>query len=74
MAELFGIQIKDMPQGWIALDAVILVKGLSESGQVRYLEMTTQTLNPVESLGMATTFADTCRTIIMRGMSGYTNP
>jgi hypothetical protein len=73
MPELFGMSINEMPKGWVAIDAVLLIKGINESGQVRYVEMSTPQLSPIESLGMAVTFTDTMRTLIMRGIN-HTNP
>lgn len=67
MAEIYGLRVRDLPEGWIALDAIVLVKGLNADGQVRYAEVATGALGPVECIGMATTFIDTCRDILQKG-------
>lgn len=55
----------NLGEGWIPLDWVILVKCITPDGSVRYREMLSKTLHPVEALGMATTFEDTMRTRLM---------
>lgn len=57
----------DLGKGWAPLEYVLLVKCLNPEGIVRYREMTSQNLHPVEALGMATTFADTMRSRLMAG-------
>lgn len=71
LASVYGLSVKDLPDGWVALDAVVLVKGIDGSGQVRYAEISTGTLSPMEGLGMATTFGDTCRSLLLRGTIGF---
>jgi hypothetical protein len=53
--------------GWVPLEWVALVKCLDPEGKVRYREMTSKNLQPVEALGMVATFEDTLRTRIMMG-------
>ena len=55
-----------MEAGWVALDAVILVKCLDENGNVKFREMKTPNLHPVEALGMLVTAQDTYRQYLMR--------
>ena len=50
-----------MPLEW-----VVMVKCLDPQGQVRYREMTSTTLHPVEALGMLATMEDTMRSRLMR--------
>lgn len=71
MAEVYGIPVRDLPAGWVALDVVVLVKGLNADGQVRYAEVATASLSPVECIGMATTFIDTCREYLVRGQRSH---
>ena len=51
----------------MALETIILVKCLDPEGQVKYREMTSATLHPVEALGMLETMSDTIRTRLMSG-------
>jgi hypothetical protein len=51
--------------GWVPLEWIVLVKCLNPDGEIRYREMTSKNLQPVEALGMTTTFEDTLRTKIM---------
>lgn len=71
LSEVFGLPIRELPEGWVALDAVVLVKGINSDGQVRYAELSTATLSPVESMGMATTYIDSCRLLLMRHANGF---
>lgn len=60
----------EMDPGWVALDAVILVKCLDATGNVRFKEMKTPNLHPVEALGMLVTAQDTYRQYLMRNATG----
>lgn len=55
----------DLGEGWIPIDYIVLVKCLAPNGQLRYREMTSPTMHPIEALGMLTTMEDTLRTRIM---------
>jgi hypothetical protein len=61
----------ELGKGWIALETVILVKCLDPEGNIRYREMTSTTLHPVEALGMCETFCDTLRARLMHNARPY---
>lgn len=67
---LYGLEFPDPPKGWVALEAILLIKGLSPTGVVTYVETKTAGLTPMEALGMSTSFADTCRDLISRRQIG----
>lgn len=56
----------DLGAGWTPLEFLVMVKCLDPKGRVRYREMTSQTLHPVEALGMISTMGDTLRHKLMR--------
>ena len=56
----------DLGEGWTPLEFVVLAKCLDPQGHVRYREMTSHTLHPVEALGMLETMTDTVRAKLMR--------
>lgn len=57
----------NLGKGWMPLEYVVLAKCLDPEGNIRYREMTSQTLHPVEALGMVETMADTIRARLMNG-------
>lgn len=67
---LGGIQIPDPEEGWLYLEAAVLIKCMDSTGNIRYREIRSNGLTEVEALGMATTFADTLKMQIMRRASG----
>lgn len=54
MSDLSGLTFKDLPEGSVPLEAVLLVKLLDKNGKVRYAETTTRGLTSTEALGMVT--------------------
>jgi len=48
----------EMPEGWIPVDAVAVIKALDEEGQQMYLIRSTSTLSDMEMVGMLTTAKD----------------
>jgi hypothetical protein len=63
---LGSLSVPDPDEGWIYLDAVLLIKCLDDNGNIRYREMKSPNLTSIEALGMATTYIDTLRANIMR--------
>lgn len=63
---LNGIAIPDPEEGWLYLDAIILIKCMDDEGEVRYREIKSSGLTPVEALGMTETYSDTLRAHLMR--------
>ncbi len=59
----FDVQL---PDGAVAVDAVILIKFLDNEGVIRYGEILTSTLHPTEALGMLMTAEDSMRAFLMR--------
>jgi hypothetical protein len=66
-----GVTSFDLGKGWMALETVILVKCLDPEGNIKYREMTSQSLHPVEALGMLETMIDTVRARLMSGARPY---
>lgn len=56
-----GVDLPVPEEGEVALGAVVLMKVLTVEGHVQYREFNSKELHPVEALGMADTFADSCR-------------
>ena len=56
----------DLGSGWIPLDYLVMVKCIDPKGRVRYRELASSGLHPVEALGMLTTMTDTMRQRLMR--------
>ena len=59
--EILGIEFTDLPEGCVAIGAVMLVKVIDSGGHVGLVERSSKELSLWEALGMATTFADTMR-------------
>lgn len=55
-----------LPEGSVAIEAVILVKFLDNEGVIRYGEILTNGLHPTEALGMLCTAEDSVRAFLMR--------
>lgn len=65
-----GIHIPKPEEGWLYLDAVVLIKCMDADGKTRYREIKSQGLTAVEALGMVETYSDTLRHAIMKGAYG----
>jgi len=65
VAELFGVEIGDLPEGSLAIAFVVMVKALDPDGDLVLYERKSDGLTTWEALGMATTFADTARSRLM---------
>jgi len=50
-----------LPEGWMAIEAVAVIKCLDVEGDARLLVATTPTLNPWEAVGMLVGAADSER-------------
>lgn len=59
--------LPELGEGWVPLEALTIVKCLNPTGEIRYREMLSRNLHPVEALGMLTTMADTMRARLMAG-------
>ena len=65
---VYGVEMPDMSDTkFLPLDMIIVVKGLCEDGSITYREMASSGLAPMERLGMAVSYADTVRSVLMRG-------
>lgn len=60
------LRFLNLGSGWVPLDYLIMVKCLDPNGNVRYRELSSTSLHPVEALGMLTTMGDTMRQRLMR--------
>lgn len=53
MAEIFGMELKDdLDERDTPIDAVVVVKYISDGGDISWLATTTETLTDLEALGM----------------------
>lgn len=68
VAEIFGVSIPTLPDGAVALEAIVLVKGVSPEGASMWWEVRSAGLSRQEALGMAITFADTLRASLVGGV------
>lgn len=66
---VYGVEMPSMDdmEDFIPLDMIIVVKGMASDGSLRYREMSSRGLAPMERLGMALSYADTVRTLLMKG-------
>lgn len=65
MTQYNGVNLPDPPPGEIALGAVVLIKIMKGNGEIAYRECTSDSLHPIEMLGMTETFKDTLKAQIM---------
>ena len=65
--EYAGLQLPDPAPEDVVLGAVVMIKLIDKDGGIKYREHKSPDLHPIEALGMATTFTDTLRAMIMRG-------
>lgn len=63
----FGIDLPDVAEGEVPLDAVVLLKVMAADGRICYREWKSTNLHPIEALGMTETFRDTLKMAIMSG-------
>jgi hypothetical protein len=65
---VYGVEMPDMnDKNFMPLDMILVIKGLNEDGTITYREMASNGLAPMERLGMAVSYADTIRSVLMRG-------
>jgi hypothetical protein len=50
--EVLGLPIDELPEGWTALEAIVLTKCLDDTGEVCWTSRTTPGLNDMEVLGL----------------------
>lgn len=62
-----GIELPGMADDEIAISAVVLLKVIRPDGRLSYREFKSPDLHLMEALGMATTYTDTCRQLLMKG-------
>lgn len=69
MAELYGLYLPEIdPAKYTPLEAMILIKGFDHNQTIRYREIATGGLGPMECYGMAMSAADTWRQVLMNGL------
>lgn len=69
MAELYGMPLPDIdPSEYTPLEALLLIKGFDSRQNIRYREIATGGLGPMECYGMAMSAADTWRHVLMNGL------
>ena len=65
-----GINIPKPDEGWLYLDAVVLIKCMDDTGKIRFKEMKSDGLSHMEALGMAISYSDSTRKMLERRGSG----
>ena len=69
MAELYGLYLPDIsPVEYQPLEAMVLLKGFDPEQRIRFREIATGGLGPMECYGMAMSAADTWRHVLMNGL------
>jgi hypothetical protein len=69
MAELYGLYFPEIqPEQYQPLEAMVLLKGFDSNQRIRYREIATGGLGPMECYGMAMSAADTWRMVLMNGL------
>jgi hypothetical protein len=69
MAELYGLYFPEInPAQYQPLEAMVLIKGFDSHQRIRYREIATGGLGPMECYGMAMSAADTWRQVLMNGL------
>lgn len=56
-----------LPDGFVPVDVLVVVKGLDPDGDTAVFECSTDTLSTWEALGMATACADSLRRALLGG-------
>jgi len=69
---IYGVEMPEMAdhEEFLPLDMIVVIKGLNENGDIKYREMSSTGLSPMERLGMAVSYADSMRSMLMRGARG----
>lgn len=62
----YNLPLPPLPDGYQPISGVVLVKCLTDEGKMKYVELRTDDLHPVEALGMVETARDSLKTTIMR--------
>lgn len=60
-------QPEPLPEQDVVLGTVVLTKVMLPNGEIKYREMTSETLHPIEILGMVTSFTQTLNRVIAGG-------
>lgn len=66
----YGVQLPELKEGELCMDALVMLKILDAEGATKYREFKSATLHPIEALGMSTTLGDTLR----NGLMGSVRP
>ena len=64
---MIDVKVPDLPEGYVMLDAVVLVKCINDEGSVRYVEHYPTTMPLMEKYGMVLSAADSMRDQIQAG-------
>lgn len=62
-----GNPFPQFDKGVVVLESIWLAKVMEKDGSIKYREVMSKTLHPVEALGMVTTMQDSLRQRIMNG-------
>lgn len=64
---IYGLDALDLPKNWTPLEAVVMIKGLDEDGDVSVCHRFTLGLSSCEALGMIIPVADMLRSSLAAG-------
>jgi hypothetical protein len=70
MTLVFGVEIADMPENYIATEAVVILKCMDDAGEVFLLLRNSDTLRSWDRIGLLTCALDLARE---DGKSGFTS-
>jgi hypothetical protein len=65
MSSVHGLPIRPLPEGYVVVDAMVLLKVLNADGEPRWVEQWTPGLNNMERLGMLTSAVRTCEKTLL---------
>lgn len=69
MPNLYGLSFPELDaREYMPLEAVVLIKGMSKDGKIRYKEIVTPGIGMMECYGMAMSASDTFREILMKNV------
>lgn len=69
-ASVYGLPLRPLPEGYLVVDAIVLLKVLNAEGQPRWVEHWTRNLNPMERLGMLSTATRSCEEALHTSRGG----
>lgn len=65
--DISGLQVDDLPDDCIPLEAIVLIKCLAPDGATMICERSSDGITPWEAIGMALSYADGLRHALVHG-------